>query len=253
MGLAIDLTGRHAVVTGAGTGIGRAIALDLARAGADVFGIGLAADELEAVGAEVRGFGVRFGYAVADLRAPATCAQAAAEAEAFLGDIDILVNNAGIALTAPIEAVTEADWDATLDVNVKAAFFLTQAIGKGMVSRGRGRIINIASQAALVALHDHAAYCASKAAIVALTKVIAIEWGPRGVTANAVAPTVILTPLGERVWGDPEKSRPMLAKIPMHRFGKPPEVAAVVAFLASDLASLINGEVVAIDGGYTAQ
>jgi NAD(P)-dependent dehydrogenase (short-subunit alcohol dehydrogenase family) len=253
MGLAIDLAGRHAVVTGAGTGIGQAISLALARAGADVFGVGLAADELERVGEQVRSLGVRYGYAVADLRDPAVCARVAREAESFLGDVDVLVNNAGVALTAPIEDVTEADWDATLDVNVKAAFFLTQAIGRGMVSRGRGRIINIASQAALVGLHDHAAYCASKAAIAALTKVLAIEWGPRGVATNAVAPTVILTELGQRVWGDPAKSGPMLAKIPIRRFGQPSEVAAVVAFLASDLASLMNGEIVAVNGGYTAQ
>lgn len=253
MALSIDLSGHHAVVTGAGTGIGRAISLELARAGADVFGTGLAADELEAVGAEVRALGVRYGYSVADLRDPAACGRVAAEAEAFLGGVDVLVNNAGVALTAPAERVTEDDWDTTFDTNVKAAFFLTQAIGRGMLARGRGRIVNIASQAALVALHDHAAYCASKAALALLTKVLAVEWGPRGVSTNAVAPTVILTPLGERVWGDPERARPMIEKIPLHRFGQPPEVASVVAFLASDLASLINGEVVAVDGGYTAQ
>jgi glycerol dehydrogenase len=253
MGLAIDLAGRHAVVTGAGTGIGHSIALHLAQAGADVYGIGLAADELEGVGEQVRSLGVRFGYSVADLRDPTVCVRAAREAEAFLGDVDILVNNAGVALTAPIEEVTEADWDATLDVNVKAAFFLSKAIGRGMLARGRGRIINIASQAALGALQDHAAYCASKAAIVALTKVFAIEWGHRGVMSNAIAPTVILTPLGTRVWGDPAKSEPMLAKIPIHRFGQPSEIAAVVAFLASDLASLMNGDVVSVDGGYSAQ
>ena len=252
-GLEINLSGRHAVVTGAGTGIGRSISVHLARAGADVFGVGLAADELTGLGDELSALGVRFGYAVGDLRDLAVCARVCREAEAFLGDIDVLVNNAGVALTAPVEEVTEADWDATLDTNVKAAFFLTQAIGRGMVARGRGRIISIASQAATVGLPEHAAYCASKAAIVAMTRVLAIEWGPRGVTANAVAPTVILTPLGERVWGDPEKSRPMIAKIPLRRFGQPAEVAGVVAFLASDLASLINGEVVAVDGGYTAQ
>jgi NAD(P)-dependent dehydrogenase (short-subunit alcohol dehydrogenase family) len=122
-----------------------------------------------------------------------------------------------------------------------------------MPARGRGRIVNVTSQAGLGGIAEHAAYCASKAALGLVTKVLAVEWGPRGVTVNSVAPTVILTPMGERVWGEEEKARPMLAKIPLGRFGRPPEVAAVVAFLASDLASLINGETISVDGGYSAQ
>jgi glycerol dehydrogenase len=122
-----------------------------------------------------------------------------------------------------------------------------------MLERGRGRIVNVTSQAGVVGLRDHAAYCASKAGLGLLTKVLAIEWGPRGVAVNAVAPTVILTPMGEQVWGDPAVGDPMLAKIPLGRFGQPVEVASVVAFLASDLAGMIHGETILIDGGYTAQ
>jgi NAD(P)-dependent dehydrogenase (short-subunit alcohol dehydrogenase family) len=251
--LAIDLAGRRAIVTGAGKGIGRAICLELARAGADVFGVSRTADELSALGEEVAALGVRYACWAADLRAPGAPAELARRAEAALGPVDVLVNNAGLAVNAPAELVTEEDWDLTLDVNLKAAFFCAQAVGRAMLERGRGRIVNVTSQSGVVALQDHAAYCASKAGLGMITKVLAVEWGPRGVTVNAVAPTVILTPLGERVWGDPARGGPMLARIPLGRFGVPSEVASVVAFLASDLAALINGETIMVDGGYTAQ
>lgn len=253
MSLNIDLTGRKAIVTGAGKGIGRSISVELARAGANVFAVSRTRAELESLGKEIGSFGVRYAFAVADLRGPAAAARIADEAAAALGDVDVLVNNAGVARNAFAEAVTEDEWDETLDINLKAAFFLAQAVGRGMLARGYGRIVNVTSAAGLAGLPEHAAYCASKAGLGMLTKVLAIEWGGRGVTVNAVAPTVILTPLGERVWGAPEKGGPMLAKIPVGRFGQPIDVAAVVAFLASDLASLINGETIAVDGGYTAQ
>ena len=252
MTLAIDLSGRLAVVTGAGKGIGRAICLELARAGADIFGVSRTASDLDTLGEEVRVLGVRYASCVADLTSSAAAEEVARRAEAF-GAVDILVNNAGVARTGPAESVTEADWDFVLDTNLKGAFFVAQAVGRNMLDRGTGRIVNVSSQAGLVGLRDHAAYCASKAGLGLLTKVLAIEWGPRGVAVNAVAPTVILTPMGEQVWGDPAVGRPMLAKIPLGRFGRPVDVASTVAFLASDLAAMINGEIVAIDGGYTAQ
>ena len=252
MTLTIDLSGKVAVVTGAGKGIGRAICLELARAGADVFGGSRTGADLVSLGDEVRARGVRYGACVADLSAPAAAEYAAAQAAAF-GDVSILVNNAGVARTAPAEDVTEADWDAVMNTNLKGAFFVAQAFGRGMLARGHGRIVNVTSQAGVVGLRDHAAYCASKAGLGLLTKVLAIEWGPRGVAVNAVAPTVILTPMGEQVWGDPAIGAPMLAKIPLGRFGRPVEVASVVAFLASDLAAMIHGETILIDGGYTAQ
>jgi 2-deoxy-D-gluconate 3-dehydrogenase len=252
MALEIDLTGRLAVVTGAGKGIGRAICLELARAGADIFGVSRTGSDLATLGEEVRVLGVRYGSCVADLTSADAAEQVARRAEAF-GAVDILVNNAGVARTGPAEDLTEDDWDYVMDTNLKGAFFVAQAIGRNMLDRGSGRIVNISSQVGLVGLRDHAAYCASKAGLGLLTKVLAIEWGPRGVAVNAVAPTVILTPMGEQVWGDPAIGRPMLAKIPLGRFGQPEDVACTVAFLASDLAGMINGEIVAIDGGYTAQ
>ena len=253
MPVAIDLTGHRALVTGAGKGLGREICEELARAGADIFAVSRTEEDLTSLGEEVATNGVRYGFTVADIRGAEVALRLAERATAALGPIDILVNNAGIARNALAELATEEEWDETLDTNLKSAFFLAQAVGRGMLARGYGRIVNITSAAGLAGLPEHAAYCASKAGLGMLTKVLAIEWGGRGVTVNAVAPTVILTPLGERVWGAPEKGGPMLAKIPVGRFGQPIDVAAVVAFLASDLASMINGETIAVDGGYLAQ
>ena len=252
MPLTIDLSGRRAIVTGAGKGIGRAISLALAQAGADVFAVSRTEADLSSLGEEVARLGVRYACLAIDLVEPEAAKTVAARAEESLGAIDVLVNNAGVASTAPAESVTRAEWDYVLDTNLKAAFFLSQAVGRRMLARGSGRIVNVTSQAGIGGLPEHAAYCASKAGLGLVTKVLAIEWGSRGVTVNAVAPTVILTPMGEKVWRD-EKARVMLAKIPLGRFGLPLEVAWVVAFLASDLASMINGETISVDGGYSAQ
>lgn len=252
MTVEIDLSGRNTLVTGAGKGIGREIAIELARAGADVFGVSRTESDLLSLGEEIASFGVRYGHAVADMRERGTPERVATEAEGQLGDLDVLVNNVGIAENNPSEDVTVEQWDATMETNTRGVFFLSQAIGRGMLQRGSGRIINVSSQAGVVALEAHAAYGASKAALNMITKVLALEWAGRGVTVNAVAPTVILTPMGERVWGDPVKAQPMLDQIPLGRFGRPADVASVVAFLASDLASLINGAIIPIDGGYTA-
>ncbi len=253
MAMDIDLSGRRAVVTGAGKGIGREIVLDLARAGAAVFGVSRTPSDLDSLANEVSAIGVQYGSAVVDLRDRSSAEQVAIEAEASLGGVDVLVNNAGISFPASANDVTEEQWDETMNVNAKGAFFLSQALGRGMVERGWGRIINVSSQAGIVALDRHATYAASKAAMGMFTKVLALEWGGRGVTVNAVAPTVILTPMAERVWSDPVKAQPMLDQIPAGRFGLPPEVSAVVAFLASDHAALINGTTIPIDGGYTAR
>ena len=253
MTVSIDLTGRHAVVTGAGKGIGRAICLSLAQAGAAIFATSRTQEELDSLGQEIEALNVPYASFAAELRDSGVPAELARRAESQLGPIDILINNAGLAMNAPADQVTEDQWDTTLAVNLKAAFFCSQAIGHHMLSRGKGRIVNVTSSAAFIAMEEHAAYCASKAALGMLTKVLAVEWGPRGISVNAVAPTVTLTPLGERVWGDPAKGDPMRAKIPLGRFAIPPEVASVVTFLASDLAAMINGETILIDGGLTAQ
>jgi NAD(P)-dependent dehydrogenase (short-subunit alcohol dehydrogenase family) len=249
-----SLEGRTAVVTGASRGIGRSICLALAEAGAAIFATARAADDLGAVADEVRARGRPCHTALADLSSVEAIRELAGAAIGALGRVDILVNNAGVALPQPALDVTEPAWDAQIDVNLKAVFFCAQAFGRHMIEHGRGgRIINITSQAGVTGLAEHAAYSASKAGVGLLTKVLALEWGRYGVLVNAVAPTVILTPMGERVWGEPAKRDPMLAKIPLGRFGRPSEVSGVVAFLASDAASLITGETIMVDGGYVAQ
>ena len=253
MTVPIDLSGRRAVVTGAGKGIGRAIALELAAAGAGVFAVSRTEADLKRLGADIETLGRPYGYSVVDLQGKTSADRIAAAALASLGQVDILVNNAGVSDNAPVLEVTEAQWDTTMHINARGAFFLAQALGKHMVKQGWGRIINLSSQAGIVALEKHAVYGASKAALDHTTRVLALELGRYGITVNSVAPTVILTPMGERVWGDAEVARPMLAGIPAGRFGQPNEVASLVAFLASHAAAMINGAIIPVDGGYTAR
>jgi len=248
-----DLSGKRALVTGATKGIGRHVALSLAHAGADLFLAGRNADELVELAAEVRAIGRRAETAQAELAEVDAARQLGAAALETMGGIDVLVNNAGIARIEPfLEATLEA-WDETLDVNLRAPFFLTQVVARAMIAAGRGgKIINMASQAGLVALEGHGAYCASKAGLLLATKVMALELGPYNIQVNAICPTVILTPMGQQVWGDPAKRDPMLAKIPLGKFGVPGDVSGAVVFLASNAANMITGTEIVIDGGYTA-
>jgi 2-deoxy-D-gluconate 3-dehydrogenase len=153
---------------------------------------------------------------------------------------------------APYGELTQDDWDVTMAVNLTAPFALTQEVAPTLIEQGHGKIINIASQTGVIAAEDHAAYAASKGGLIALTKVQAAEFGPHNVTANAVAPTVILTPMGEQVWGPPEKGDPMKAKIPLGRFGDPIEVADLVLYLAAPASDFMNGATLMLEGGYTA-
>jgi NAD(P)-dependent dehydrogenase (short-subunit alcohol dehydrogenase family) len=171
---------------------------------------------------------------------------------AQFGRIDILVNNAGVSVLAPAEDLAVSGWDTTLAVNLKGTFLMSQAVGKHMLAARSGKIINIASQAASVALKYHAAYCASKAGVVGLTKVLAYEWAGRGVTVNALSPTIVMTDLGRKAWEGPSGDA-MKALIPAGRFAEPEEIAAVALFLASEASNMINGADVLVDGGYTIQ
>ena len=170
------------------------------------------------------------------------------------GHLDILVNNAGLGPSNLAEDVTEADFDLTMDVNVKGLFFTSQAAGRVMIRQGSGRIVNLSSQAGFIALPTEAIYCASKAAVAHLTKCLAVEWGIHGITVNAVAPTFIATPGTEPALADPEFRADVEERIAaLHRIGTPKEVAGAVVFLASPAASLITGETIMIDGGWTAR
>lgn len=253
MTTAFDLTGQVAVVTGAARGLGRAIAIALAEAGADVaLGLrdvtvdhGLAA-EIEALGRRV----LPVALDVTDLTAARAGLDRAIDG---LGGLDILVNNAGGGIGGAAIDVTEADFDAVWALNTKATFFLSQHAARHMRERGGGSIVNVASQAGLVALPGESSYCVSKAAIVHMTRCHAVEWGQYGIRVNAVAPTFIETDGTADALSDADFRADTVRRIAaLHRIGAPSEVSGAVTFLASPAASLITGQTLAIDGGWTA-
>jgi NAD(P)-dependent dehydrogenase (short-subunit alcohol dehydrogenase family) len=249
-----DLTGRVALVTGAARGLGRAICLALANAGADV-ALGLRDAK---AGGDVASLVADMGRSALPLQMDVTqidqVFRAVDDVVERFGRLDILVNNAGLGPENPAEDVREEDFDLTVAVNVKGTFFASQAAGRAMIARGNGRIINLSSQAGFVALPTESVYCLTKAAIVHLTKCLAVEWGAHGITVNAVAPTFISTPGTESALTDPEFRADVLERIAgLHRIGEPMDVAGAVVFLASPAASLITGETILIDGGWTAR
>lgn len=244
---------KRALVTGAGRGIGRAIALALAKSGVDVAVVARTSSELQSLEKEIRASGRACLMLEADLSDYAAVLSAAEQALTAWPTIDILVNNAGVSHPESALETREANWDHTFAVNTKALFFLSQALAGPMLEQGWGRIVNISSQASLVALEDHAAYCASKGAVEMVSKVMALEWAPYGVTVNCVAPTVINTPMARMAFPTPEAKEKMLRRIPVGRFGEVDEVAAVVLFLASEGAAMITGDTIKLDGGWTVQ
>lgn len=243
------LDGKRAFVTGAGRGLGRAIAAALAERGARV-AVGELPERLaeaETVAKEIGGVAVPL-----DVRQVASTRTAVDLAAQALGGLDVLVNNAGVNLPQPAFDVTEQAWDTVLDTNLKGAFFVAQAAGGYMRDRG-GRIVNIASQNGVVAYPRRAAYCSAKAGLVNLTRLLAIEWAPHKITVNAVAPTFIETELTAVTLSDPELKADILSRIPLGHLGVPDDVAAAVVFLASDEARMITGHTLLVDGGWTAR
>ncbi len=247
-----SLAGKRALVTGGSKGIGATVAEVLAQAGADVAITGRDQTGLDETAAKIQALGRECLPIVADFRTPEGPVQAGQAALGHFGTVDILVNNAGIARISRILESTLEEWEETQAVNLRAPYLLAKVLAPRMMEQRMGKIINISSQAGVVAIEGHASYAASKGGLNMLTKVMAAEWGPYNIQVNAVAPTVILTPMGEQVWGDPAKGDPMRAKIPLRRFGRPVEVADLVLFLASPASDLITGDVILIDGGYTA-
>lgn len=244
-----SLKDKVALITGAARGIGKAIAVLFAEKGADIILVDILA-EVEEVAATISKSG-RKGFAlVADITERDDIKRITEESIKKFGRIDILVNNAGVALMDDAENLSEEYWDKTMAVNLKAPFLLSQSIGRKMIKNRRGKIINIASQAGIIALDKHIAYCSSKAAIIGMTKVLALEWAEFNINVNAISPTVVLTELGKKVWtGDVGEE--MKKKIPVKRFAYPEEIAAAAVFLASDAADMITGANLVIDGGYT--
>jgi len=249
-----DLIGQVALVTGAARGLGRAISLALAHAGSDV-ALGLrdvntASDLVR----EIQTLGRQALPLQMDVTRLDQISRAVQHTASHFGRLDLLVNNAGVAPENLAENYTEADFDLTLAVNLKGTFFASQAAGRIMIRHKSGRIVNLSSQAGLVALPGESVYCMTKAAISHLTKCLAIEWGKHNVTVNAVAPTFISTPGTDAALADPVFRADVLERIAgLHRIGVPMDVAGAVVFLASPAASLITGHTLLIDGGWTAR
>jgi NAD(P)-dependent dehydrogenase (short-subunit alcohol dehydrogenase family) len=248
-----DLAGQVALVTGAARGIGRACALALAQAGADVvLGLRDASSGRDLV-ALIESLGRRVVALQMDVGKPREIETAVEEAIRSCGRIDVLVNNAGIGPPNAAEHVTEADFGRTVAVNLKGTFFTSQAVGRTMIERRSGCIINLSSQAGFVALPTESVYCMTKAAIAHLTKCLAVEWAPHRVRVNAVAPTFIRTPGTVKWLHDDTFRTELLARIPLGRVGEPVDVAGAVVFLASPAATLVTGATLLIDGGWTAR
>jgi NAD(P)-dependent dehydrogenase (short-subunit alcohol dehydrogenase family) len=249
-----DLTGQVALVTGAARGLGRAISLALAHAGADV-ALGLRDVKADSrLTAEIRAMGRRALPLQMDMTNLGQVRRAVEDAAKEFGRLDILVNNAGLGPENPAENVREEDFDLTVAVNLKGTFFASQAAGRVMIRQGSGKIINMSSQAGFAALPTESIYCMTKAAIAHLTKCLAVEWGKHNITVNAVAPTFIRTPGTEAALADSAFRADTIERIAgLHRIGEPMEVAGAVVFLASPAAALITGETILIDGGWTAR
>ncbi len=246
-----SLSGKVAFITGAAQGIGKAIALLFAEKGADLILVDLK-EEVKDVAEKTETLGRKVLPIVADLTEFIALPEVVKKVLETFDHIDVLVNNAGVSFLDDAENLSEEAWDKTMNVNLKAPFLLSQIVGREMIKRCSGKIINVASQAGIVALDKHVAYCVSKAGLISMTKVLALEWGEFGINVNAIAPTVVLTEMAEKAWAG-EVGEAMKRKIPIGRFAYPEEIAAVALFLASDAANMITGETIVVDGGYTIQ
>jgi NAD(P)-dependent dehydrogenase (short-subunit alcohol dehydrogenase family) len=248
----LDLNGKVAVVIGGTSGIGRAIAHGLAQAGADVIPTSRRAEQVETAAAEIEALGQRTLRVTSDVSDRASLQRVLKEALVAFEKVDILVNSAGRTKRAPTIDFSDDDWNAILDTNLTGTLRACQIFGRHMIERQYGRIINIASLSTFVALHEVAAYSASKAAVASLTKSLAVEWAVHGVCVNAIAPGVFRTALNQRLLDESERGREFLMRTPMKRFGKVEELAGAAVFLASDAASFVTGEILTVDGGFLA-
>ena len=245
------LDGSVALVTGANRGLGQAIALALAQAGADIAAV--ASGTMDETAELVRGLGRRLLPLQADLSSLEPIDRIVAETVETLGSVDILVNNAGLIRRADALDFSEADWDAVMNVNLKSAFFLAQAVGRGMVARGRGKIINVASMLSFQGGIRVPSYTASKSGLAGITRLLANEWAGKGLNVNAIAPGYMTTDNTAQLRSDEARNRDILARIPAGRWGQPSDIGGAAVFLASRASDYVNGAVLPVDGGWLAR
>jgi NAD(P)-dependent dehydrogenase (short-subunit alcohol dehydrogenase family) len=248
----LDLEGKVAVVVGATSGIGRVLALGLAKAGAHVVPTGRRLSHVDEVAGAIESLGRRTVRVACDVTDAGSLDAARRAVEVALGRVDILVNSAGRTKRTPTLELPESEWNDILETNLTGTLRACRAFAPGMLARGWGRIVNIASLASFVGLFEVAAYTASKAGVAGLTRALAVEWGPRGVNVNAIAPGVFRTDFNQALLDGTARGQEFLTRTPLGRFGSIEELQGAAVFLASDAASFVNGEVLAVDGGFLA-
>ena len=246
-----DIRGKVALVTGASKGLGKAMAMGLAKAGADLALCARSLEELRKTKAEAESHGVKANVYRMDVLSRASIQESISSMIKDFGKIDILVNNAGVNVRKPVTQLAEREWDLVLDTNLKGYFLVAQAVAPHMIARSKGKIINIASIMGTVALDNLVAYASSKGGVVQMTKVMAIEWAKHNINVNAIGPTYFETPLVAALRDDPDRFRFINERTPMGRWGQPEELEGTVIFLASQASDFITGQTIYVDGGWT--
>ena len=246
-----DLSGRTALVTGASKGLGRAMAVGLARAGCDLALCARDRDGLAETRDAVRALGARAEIFSMDVLRRASVQEAVSAAAKAFGGLDVLLNNAGVNVRKPVLELSEEEWDLVVDTNLKGYFLVAQAVAPHLIARGYGKVVNVSSIFGAVGMNNQLAYASSKGGVVQMTKVMAIEWAGHGVRVNAVAPTYFETPLVAALRNDPERFRFINERTPMGRWGQPEELEGTVVWLASRASDFVTGQTVFVDGGWT--
>ncbi|SDI00983.1 SDR family NAD(P)-dependent oxidoreductase [Alteribacillus bidgolensis] len=246
-----QLEGKKVIITGASKGIGKEIALQLAGLGADLALTARDERELDAVKKQIETYGGNAEIFPFDLMNTEKIPDLVKSIHQEFGQIDVLINNAGINITKPAAEINEVDWDKVIDLNMKSAFFISQAVGKYMIAQKQGKIINMSSQMALVGYYNRAPYCSSKGGVSQMTKALAIEWASHQVNVNAIAPTFIETPMTAPMFEDEEFRKEVLSRIPLGRLAKTEDLMGAILYLASDSSNMVTGQTLAVDGGWT--